>query len=49
MDKRDERKQTSDEASKYDNGIKTGVSILLREEHGENLPIGHVVSGVEEA
>jgi hypothetical protein len=46
MDERDERKQTSDEASKDDNGIKTGVSSLLQEEHGENLLIGHVVSGV---
>jgi hypothetical protein len=29
--------------------IKTGASFLLQEEHGENLLIGHVVSGVEEA
>ena len=34
---------------KHRNGlgdIKTGVSILLREEYGGNLPTGHTVSGV---
>src|SRR5215471_13075618 len=27
-------------------GIKTGVLLLLRDEHGGNLPTGHAVSGV---
>jgi hypothetical protein len=27
-------------------GIKTGVSLLLRDEHGGNLLTGHAVSGV---
>ncbi len=30
-------------------GIKTGVSLVPREQHGGDLPIGHVVSGVQEA
>jgi hypothetical protein len=30
-------------------GIKTGVSSVPREQHGGDLPIGHVVSGVQEA
>jgi hypothetical protein len=42
----DERKRTSDEASKTVVDIKTGVFTLLREEHGRNLPTVHAVSGV---
>jgi hypothetical protein len=47
MDERDERKRTSDEASKtpFDD-IKTGVFTLLREEHSGYLPTGYAVSGV---
>ncbi len=49
MDERDERKRTSDDASKGMDGIKTGVSLLLREECGGNLFTSHAMSGVEEA
>ena len=30
-------------------GIKTRVSLISWDQHGENLPIGHAVSGVHEA
>ena len=50
MDERDERKRTSDEASKHPlDDIKTGVPPVLREQHGGNLLTGHVMSGVQEA
>jgi hypothetical protein len=34
---------------KAPDGIKTGASLLLREECGGNLLTGHAMSGVEEA
>ena len=49
MDERDERKRTSAEASKELGGTKTGAYRVFREEHGDYLPIGHAVSGVQEA
>jgi hypothetical protein len=50
MDERDERKRTSEEASKHPrDDIKTGVPPVLREQHGRNLLTGHAVSGVQEA
>ena len=47
MDERDERKRTSVEASKcFQTTSKLGVSLLLQEEYGGDLPTGHAVSGV---
>ena len=46
MSERDERKLTSDNASKPLCDIETGAVPLLQEERGGNLPTGHVVSGV---
>jgi hypothetical protein len=49
MDERDERKRTSDDASKRLDDIETGVSRLLRDQRGRYLLTDHAVSGVEEA
>ena len=46
MDERDERKRTSDDASKGSDDIRTGVALLLQDECGGNLLTGHAVSGV---
>ena len=50
MSERDERKQTDRRRieRKIDD-IETGVASLPREQHGGNLPTGHVVSGVQAA
>jgi hypothetical protein len=47
MDERDECKRTSDDASKSNSDdIKTGMSRLLREQHGRHLLTGHAMSGL---
>ena len=50
MSERDERKQTDRRRiERKTDDIETGVASLSREQHGGNLPTGHVVSGVQAA
>ena len=50
VEQRDERKRTTDEASKaFSDDIETGSCVVVRDEFGGSLLTGWVVSGVEVA